>query len=163
MAAINQHLSLFTALAVCFLSVRLRQKSATFYPWSGNILFIDLDWITNVNIKIFFLFELCLRLFDSVNNEFRLMHPRTFIWLEAASLPIFQILQHSEGEVSGPVLTVEKCDCPEGYTGKYSKKRAVLWTRDILVRIWVRGSVPLTSGSSYPEPAFFVSGWQAKK
>jgi hypothetical protein len=32
------------------------------------------------------------------------------------------MLQHSEGEVSGPVLTVEKCDCPEGYTGKYSKK-----------------------------------------
>jgi hypothetical protein len=24
------------------------------------------------------------------------------------------------------VLTVEKCDCPEGYTGKYSKKRSTV-------------------------------------
>ncbi len=32
----------------------------------------------------------------------------------------------------------------------------VLWIRDILVRIRIRGSVPLTD----PDPAFFFTGWQ---
>jgi hypothetical protein len=33
----------------------------------------------------------------------------------------------------------------------------VLWIRGILLRIWIRGSVPLTYGDPAPDPAYSVA------